>query len=1749
MASPPTSYTPYSPPPIYFSDLKVQPRQLSFLPSSPLAAEPPQCFELFTGRVDLDYDYDQYDNMVDLSTRRNTGKLPSTHAEAAAQVINTADMLMREQVRRGSGDAAPATLYACLLDQTKEHSGQRDLFVKAWSYLNEAVAAAAKGEFSARPYPDDFVELVTSGFTAEEHRLQHLQEKLDFYLHPPSKLVKLYHRDRNAGQLIEYVSSSSTAGLNPAYDQQQLETVTTTAAARLDQQMTSLTAALDKLTNNLPEMPMPPKRTRPSKNLLNDLNQVIQNLQGELYEYGKQHIHYAPVRKAVNAALPPAVKLPPAPAAAASDTPTKYSDAERDACLARVAELVQTRTTAMDQHLEGTAREVEWLEYATLHESYLLVSAEAMKLEDRLYELEQRKRALLTPSAAAVQQSLAVKPSLVQGYHHDQLGFVVTPSLAIYYIMRATYEAVYQLAGKLDAEGYRRLRQQKGQDLRSWGSHVQAMAASFPNLRDDEHRAVYQEGLSDPQLKRELKQHRRQNPDKGNNLASLIQLTQSMADREVELLSETVESAQTSAADKQAAGKRLNELLVLMGHGTAAHLHLSSIDDGAGADGTTKVPSKEALKLKRSDFRTAQAFNAYCGANCVIHSTAKVKHTNRQCSLQRDQLDKLHGSFYHPVTGMVGQLEHDSEATPQQQQPYWPPPMGPPAMLGYHHGYGPHMGYGYAGSDWSMPTYGAPSTLPAPSMAHTEMGMAANTIKDERQRGLLNPGNRQQPRRPGWGGRPPAAAAAAGNLPMPPPDKRYQNCEHCGWKTTHFPYVCSYKFPHLASPSFNQPTENTRPELKQMYAEGVRLMPPGMPLGGLLPEWLDRHRQLLGGHAERIQRDIAKMASNPQAPALVAVEEYAGMALGCAAAVGDDDDPDQTWTALQKLYGKALYPDLTPAQKGHSSSSSSNCEPHIEYAAAFPMGFLQKEKPPASTPAASQPVATRPLAPKPPAEQQQTITPKQMQQMADHLMLCLNMLRNPAGQAPRQAPPESAAYAAAASSGSLATKHVNFVDEMEAKQQQSYEASKPGMVEQLKELIRTHGVKPGQPNSAGLRAINTKLRGGKRFTLDRFINDSPQTGYSLLLANGSSVQCNTKSDTGCSQTLADRRFVDRVGIRHYPTSVKLRLADSTLGNVVGITEPFYGVVAAGTEHQGSAILQALVIENAAPVFELLTAKDHHHDLDAWVMPRDQLFSYRTDAGHRHTVPVECYYTTETGAAGAVQHQVLPGSYALANPDDLPKVLADFWDSYNSQEDDGSGLELAGCSTARNPAKDINPQLVDYTSLPTEYAFMGMSILLDDTDTCSSSDSPTAANGQTSIVCCCSTTAATEGTSGESEPELEAESGAECEPQDEFKHNILTEYEYELADEFEYKLRAEYEYEYEARAELVAESEGELLTLALLSDSSGQVEVTLFYDCCDSATPVTQDLNEPAVPEITCFIAATDLASGGVQLELYYNLELPYQPPAAIGRAAYLAAAVGCAGSQHPKPSPATTVPVKRYTAGTVLRDAGYEAPPLYFRATAYLATWAVTLLMVFLSLLEATASAVGPIDAYAFRYHLERFMGKLQRWWLRVSAPVPDFKPPLPAPTRRSRKKARHFWMLDWFAYMNKGKTLTGSLRRHAKRFLTERTRHDKAEHVHFVCTLGFGIGSKGLLPLMLLAITSVLATTLAAPDLINGLHGMTNNLAAWELSHLAGWRFLRGRLLQWYSRTAVWYPYRPRSRRTASSAIRSYRRYRWSLS
>jgi hypothetical protein len=818
------------------------------------------------------------------------------------------------------------------------------------------------------------------------------------------------------------------------------------------------------------------------------------------------------------------------------------------------------------------------------------------------------------------------------------------------------------------------------------------------------------------------------------------------------------------------------------------------------------------------------------------------------------------------------------------------------------------------------------------------------------------------------------------------------------------------------------------------------------------------------------------MVNGQQQPAHLALE-YASMAVGCIA-----DVDTTTHAKLQNMFGKRLYPDITSASNNTSSSStssSSNQELQVEYAAAFPLGFLQEE--PAATPAAA-PSSHRPT-------------------------------------------------------GEVA-KQVRFADELQARQQRAYEASKPRLVAQLQQLIHNHNVRPGQSNTTGLMAINSKLRAGKRFVLDRFLNDTPQTGYTLLLPNGECVQGDTKVDTGASSTLANRRWAEQNGIRFYPTSVQLRLADSSLGRVAGITEPMWGVVAAGTRHQATAMLQALVIDNAPDVFELLTAKDHLHDLNAWVMPRDQLFSYQTDAGHRHTVPVECYHNTEIGAVGMAQPAVLSGSYALANPEDLPQAIADFWANYEGPMGPATGPELAGCPTASSSAEG-NPQLADYTMLPTEYAFMGLSGL--DFDSYFSSPL-TAATGQASATVAPSpfTTATghhagnpvqllrAEGHPGECGTEAESglgagagfEAGTGGHWSSQSHHTGSPSDRWSPGDtgslsQLESLSRTESTINCETGIEL---GDGEL-TCTLLS-SCERVELGLFYECNPAAitayntqqpTPVFPHM--PATPPVTCFIAVANTETGGVQLEIYYDFTVPQLP--VMGRAACLAAAAG-AGSQTVPPSqtPSRPAQAKRCTAGAVLKDAGFEAPPFYYRTVAALATWTASLLFTFFGLLMAATIVVIPWDPRLLRQWLNWYVERLYRWWLLVNTPVPDFLLPRLV-GRRSRKKARPSWILDWVSYRRRGKLLTSSLRRHAKRFWLARRQYERATTTHFAATLATGISTWALMPLVLLTITSILATAMATPDTVTGLHGMTNNLAAWELSHLAGWRFLGGRLLQ----------------------------------
>jgi hypothetical protein len=386
--------------------------------------------------------------------------------------------------------------------------------------------------------------------------------------------------------------------------------------------------------NQAVPMPVRPAFVRPTPAILNQMDAQCLQSRLALRQHGSQYSAVGNIRVLTNQRMA-ADNQVPAPTAAQQQQAGLYTEEELQQFIAQAQRLAQELDGAVNAQVGAINTETDWLQYAAATEAFTQAETQIRETDDRIYELQQRMQRLLAPEPTAAQQAGILRPSTVQGYHHPTLGFIMTPSILIYYTLRATYEAVYQLAGTLDAESYRRLRQSKGQDLRSWGSKVQAMAASFPRMRDEEHRGIYQEGIIDSSLKARIKSHRAQNPDRGNTLESLIQLAQQLADREVQLLSETVDSAQTSATDKATASRRIGEMLTLMGNGNPGQ--------NLRPDGYDAAAAKELVKSKPSDFRNPTAYRTYCKAPCVLHP--KGGHSNEACFRQKGQLGALQQHF------------------------------------------------------------------------------------------------------------------------------------------------------------------------------------------------------------------------------------------------------------------------------------------------------------------------------------------------------------------------------------------------------------------------------------------------------------------------------------------------------------------------------------------------------------------------------------------------------------------------------------------------------------------------------------------------------------------------------------------------------------------------------------------------------------------------------------------------------------------------------------------------------------------------------------------------------------------------------------------------------------------------------------------------------------------------------------------------------------------------------------------------
>jgi hypothetical protein len=189
-----------------------------------------------------------------------------------------------------------------------------------------------------------------------------------------------------------------------------------------------------------------------------------------------------------------------------------------------------------------------------------------------------------------------------------------------------------------------------------------------------------------------------------------------------------------------------------------------------------------------------------------------------------------------------------------------------------------------------------------------------------------------------------------------------------------------------------------------------------------------------------------------------------------------------------------------------------------------------------------------------------------------------------------------------------------------------------------------------------------------------------------------------------------------------------------------------------------------------------------------------------------------------------------------------------------------------------------------------------------------------------------------------------------------------------------------------------------------------------------------------------------------------------------------------------------------------------EAPPAYFRWVSGFSRMLVLLLSVLWSTLQSLVEFVFefPIDVLAcYVHHM-------------VPAVTPrPFDGYRTAP--RIRKKNMRHWYSGLCHRLSHRLPPTSSQRRLWTRY-TLNCQYDSAI-TRQASTIRWALtGGKGfMLILMVVCVLSCLGPVVATKEALLGFQACTGNLALWELSHVAGWKFLRRCCIQaWRRRPAV---------------------------
>ena len=760
------------------------------------------------------------------------------------------------------------------------------------------------------------------------------------------------------------------------------------------------------------------------------------------------------------------------------------------------------------------------------------------------------------------------------------------------------------------------------------------MSRSFPKLSEEVHRGIYLAGVKDHQLIDSLDVQRKQ-MDGAMDLDELIAATQRLAEREASLLSERLEGPSANVDGRRPHDQqRLAALQKLLAHSSAPPQASRALRTPAAAEPYVKTQQPQ------TQFKTARELNTYAKAPCVLHPKALKPHSNGECLKQQQQLGRLP----HGATATALMASARPPTTPHQPQQY-----STSFQRSSSSGYSPYPAYP---PQPAYSEYGAASAVAPSRYSGSEYGFVASTVRQQRQQANLQhqgvklqqpPGlQAAQPRSefpapsapplPQGDQRQPGPMYKVGGLELPPPVKGHNACEYCHWRDNHFPYPCGYQYPWVAGPGFSAPGDNHSPQLHQLFQASSRRMPPGMQLGGLLPDWYERYKDQLSKNTAIPQQHGAMGIPGYQSeypamvgygnldPALVAYEN-ARNSLGIREPLFINQQPIVVQVTAPP--SSSSLGEITTAASALAVAQAP--AQNLEYGAAFPRSFLQlPDQSSAVAPAAAPPVvplAARAAAPvAAPAATPHTGAGTKAASLRKLIRLTTQMQRLVTQADMLIAGAQQGDITAAASATLVASADLEHTQ---------------ALSQQLQQVMRENGVTPGGNDPTGLYKIQLQNRGGRKYILDTLLNSSPAEGVSILLTDGSLHQPHTIVDSGCSTALGDKGWMDVVKWAYRPTDIKLVLANGTTSRVLGIGEPAYLLVAACTTQEAKVMVQPLVVENARPTFSFALSKDIMHALDAYVVPSEQTFSYTASAGHRAAIPVSSYQqlVMETASGG------------------------------------------------------------------------------------------------------------------------------------------------------------------------------------------------------------------------------------------------------------------------------------------------------------------------------------------------------------------------------------------------------------------------------------------------------------------------------------------------------------------------------------